>query len=201
VATDRILEQKISDAGPTNQRVDPHLLTQVRHQLTQQGEISQIMQSNTPWYHLSASDPQKVNARLTELGQLHRQTLDHNFTLRVGQTLEIAIFRALCSQTALYHFGAFHDLNDHDRFSCTRLLRRLRWPRSKKPSSVDVPRSFRITRIFVQVLLLRCCACSYRPTNQLFNFQRSQSVWCHSSRDIQSALPCLRTNVSRQGKR
>ena len=30
VATDRTLEQKISDAGPFDQRIDPHVLTDVR---------------------------------------------------------------------------------------------------------------------------------------------------------------------------
>jgi hypothetical protein len=114
VATDRILEQKISDAGPTAQRVDPHILTQARHEMIRRGEIIPIPQSGTPWYHLSNANPNDVATRLTELDQLHRLTLDHDFTLRVGQTLEIAVFRSLCNQTALQHFGAFVDLADHD---------------------------------------------------------------------------------------
>jgi hypothetical protein len=114
VANDRILEQKISDAGPINQRVDPHILTQVRHELTRRGEILPIPQTQTPWYHLSNADPQTLGARYTVLDALHRQTANGNFTVRLGQTLEIAVFRALRSQTALQYFGAFADLDDHD---------------------------------------------------------------------------------------
>jgi hypothetical protein len=38
VATMRILEQKISDSGPFNQRMDPHILTDARKALFQKGE-------------------------------------------------------------------------------------------------------------------------------------------------------------------
>lgn len=39
VSTMRTLEQKISDAGPLNQRVDPHLLTEARDQLQNQAKL------------------------------------------------------------------------------------------------------------------------------------------------------------------
>jgi hypothetical protein len=66
--------------------------------MARQGQIISIVRSGVPWYHLSNAHPPSVQTRLDELEQLHRLTLDHGFTLRVGQTLEIAVFRALCSQ-------------------------------------------------------------------------------------------------------
>lgn len=114
VASDRILEQKISDAGPTNQRIDPHILTEARTALVQQGIIITTQQSNTPWYYLTGSDPEVVARRLSELDALHRQTQNPQFTMLLGQTLEIAIFRALRSQTLLEYLGHFRDLDAHD---------------------------------------------------------------------------------------
>jgi hypothetical protein len=37
VANQRTLEQKISDAGPYNQRIDPHILSDVRNRLETEG--------------------------------------------------------------------------------------------------------------------------------------------------------------------
>ena len=39
VCTARTLEQKISDAGPYNQRIDPHILTEARKNLQDQGIV------------------------------------------------------------------------------------------------------------------------------------------------------------------
>lgn len=39
---------------------------------------------------------------------------DKQFTLRLGQTLEIAIYKALTSQTTLTFLGGFSDLDSHD---------------------------------------------------------------------------------------
>jgi hypothetical protein len=114
VASDRILEQKISDAGPTNQRIDPHILTEARQKLVFEGAIIQVQRSNVPWYHLASADAEAVKNRLSELEALHRQTRRPQFTVLLGQMLEIAVFRALQSQTLLEYFGHFRDLDAHD---------------------------------------------------------------------------------------
>lgn len=114
IAPARIIEQKISDAGPFNQRVDPHLLTTARQRLENEGTIAFTMRHNTRWYNLTSSPPKLIETRLAELQPIHDRTLDHNFTLRVGQTLEIAIFKALRQQNQLEFFGAFLDLHLHD---------------------------------------------------------------------------------------
>jgi hypothetical protein len=105
---------KISDAGPTPQRIDPHILTAVRHALVLKGDILQINKTATPWFHLANADPQLVQQRLEMLESLHRQTAHGSVPSLLGQTLEIAVFRALSSQSLLHYLGHFHDLHAHD---------------------------------------------------------------------------------------
>lgn len=42
IANQRTLEQKIADAGPFNQRIDPHILTIVRKRLITEGAIARL---------------------------------------------------------------------------------------------------------------------------------------------------------------
>jgi hypothetical protein len=113
VASMRTLEQKISDAGPTNQRIDPHLLTLARGEMAKVGQLVAQKRHGMPWYHLAETAPAEVDRRLDELGSVHDQTTEPDFTLRMGQTLEIAIFRAL-STGSMYFLGAYPDLEEHD---------------------------------------------------------------------------------------
>ena len=59
-----------------------------------------------------------VHHRLAELQPIHARTIDHDFTLRLGQTLEIAIFRTLETlhnrRPEVQFFGSFRDLDEHD---------------------------------------------------------------------------------------
>jgi hypothetical protein len=114
VASARILEQKISDAGPTNQRIDPHILTEARRVLEQRGVVVPVHSGGVPWFHLKDTDPEALKIRLAELTTLHRQTQRPQFVTLVGQTLEIATFRALQAQTSLNFFGNYPDLTAHD---------------------------------------------------------------------------------------
>ncbi|NVD46112.1 hypothetical protein [Qipengyuania atrilutea] len=56
VATMRIIEQKISDAGPFNQRINPHILTMVRNDLIDEGEVRRFHHAGTTWYRLAGDD-------------------------------------------------------------------------------------------------------------------------------------------------
>ncbi len=114
VASTRTLEQKIADAGPVNQRIDPHILTETRNTLIQKGEIQILHKGSVRWYYLSSADLALVRARVLELDTLHRQTQKPLFVMLVGQALEIATFRALQSQATLNYFGHFSDLDAHD---------------------------------------------------------------------------------------
>ena len=75
VANQRTLEQKISDAGPSDQRINPHILTNSLHHLIEETEeISKIQPSgNVPWYHLADADETLVRQRLEEQLPIYEQ--------------------------------------------------------------------------------------------------------------------------------
>lgn len=112
IATMRTLEMKISDAGPNPQRVDPHYLTDARKELQAEGLLS-VQQGITNWYHLATADHQAIQQRLAELEPIQRAYQMRSFTLRLGDALEIAVFRSL-EASGLTFFGSFPTLNEHD---------------------------------------------------------------------------------------
>ena len=114
VALARTLEQKISDAGPTNQRIDPHILTPARQRLQEAGEVIPIQHAGTVWYYLSNPDPTLLSTRLDEQAHVHTAFCHHATAKRTGQALEIAVFRALASQTQIAFLGHYPDLDAHD---------------------------------------------------------------------------------------
>ncbi len=111
IATSRTLEQKISDSGPFNQRINPHVLTPVRNQLIEEGEIIKITKQ-TPWYNLKDTPKAIIKKRLAEQLPIHQQY--GKIGSRVGQCLEIAICRALLEQDELEYLGSFKNLDEHD---------------------------------------------------------------------------------------
>lgn len=112
VATARTLEQKISDAGPNNQRIDPHVLTVVRNAMIEEGEIVRAPQGGVPWFHLGNASPGMTAARLAELLPIYKAFNHGNVSKRVGQTLEIAVYRALLDTDAEF-YGRIKDLDQH----------------------------------------------------------------------------------------
>lgn len=113
VANARTLENKISDGGPANQRVQPHILTEARQILEDRGDILRIG-DGTAWYHLANTAPAEILARLSAQKLIHDELLKHDFKIRLGQTLEIAIYRALLETAHPEFFGGFTDLDSHD---------------------------------------------------------------------------------------
>ena len=114
IATARTLEQKIADAGPLNQRIDPHVLMPARKEL-EDGEIIRSIQANgIEWYHLADADADVVTARLAEQSTVYEETIQRGFTRRLGQSAEIAVYRALKEQKEFSYFGSYTDLEEHD---------------------------------------------------------------------------------------
>lgn len=113
-ASTRTLEQKISDAGPTPLRVDPHILTGVRNELVKEETLKKIQKGGTFWYYRSDTPQETVETRLAEQLVAVKQFTDKNLALRIGQTLEIATFRALTQLPNAEFFGRFIDLDQHD---------------------------------------------------------------------------------------
>lgn len=109
VANMRTIEMKISDSGPEEQRVNPHVITVVRNDMLKR----RALQRSGIWYFRSLADPRRVADRLAILEPLHKRTNERSFTMRLGQTLEIAVLRAL-HQSPLDFVGGFTDLDQHD---------------------------------------------------------------------------------------
>jgi hypothetical protein len=102
VATDRTPEQKISDSGPNNQRVEPFVLTQARNLLVRDGRLIQLQRGRTPWFHLTETPEDDVQERLEILEPIYAKTQNGLFKQRVGQGLEIAVLRALKATGRLF---------------------------------------------------------------------------------------------------
>ena len=114
VASSRTLEQKISDAGPSQMRINPHILTEARQRLEAAGVIAFRKMGAMRWYHLADATPSDVDKRLELLVPIHAAMQKADFGKRLGQTLEIAIYRALLAQPQLNTLGGFLDLDTHD---------------------------------------------------------------------------------------
>lgn len=114
VANARTLEQKISDAGPYSQRIDPHILTPVRKALENDGIIKRVFHDNVPWFHLRDTDPAEVAARLAVQLAIYRALSAGTVHKRIGQCLEIATYRALLIGPLAEFQGRFRDLIEHD---------------------------------------------------------------------------------------
>ena len=108
VATDRTLEQKISDAGPNNQRIEPFVLTQARKPLVASGRVIEQRRGKTPWFHLSETEPEVVAKRLGQLEPIYLATQDGDFSVRLGQALEVAVYKALIAGDQVF-MGGFRD--------------------------------------------------------------------------------------------
>jgi len=115
IAHMRTLEMKISDAGPFDQRIDPHILTEARNELVLAGEIQvhQAAPHRPPWYYLGNTQFATVQARLQQLETLQQAFSQQAVTSRTGQALEIAVYRTLADAGGIY-FGDYTDLDAHD---------------------------------------------------------------------------------------
>jgi hypothetical protein len=115
VANSRTLEQKISDAGPGPQRIDPHILTPMRAQLVQEGWVHRFNLKNGNWYHLADAPTSLVEQRLAAQLPVWEKLGQSILSNRIGQTLEIATYRALLGVAPpVFFLGRFVDLDGHD---------------------------------------------------------------------------------------
>jgi hypothetical protein len=113
VASARTLEQKISDAGPGGQRVDPVYLTKALQELRDEGRVFFREAEGIKWFYLADSDLANVDRRLDEQVTVYAQVTSEDFKNRVGQVLEIAVYKALRQQSVLHFVGSFSDLDEH----------------------------------------------------------------------------------------
>lgn len=77
-------------------------------------EIVRLEEGGIVWFHLRSTPADIVEERMAAQLPVAREIQRENFLKRLGQTLEIALYRALGEQEVLEPFGAFLDLDDHD---------------------------------------------------------------------------------------
>lgn len=114
VANARTLEQKIADSGPNNQRIDPHVLTPVRQALEKEGVVQRSNKGGNTWYFLGNTPKEQIQPRLDEQLAVFASYGKNRLNERLGQTLEIATYRALLKADDLDFYGRFRDLDEHD---------------------------------------------------------------------------------------
>ena len=79
-----------------------------------EGLVVRLMEGDVPWFHLAEEAPDLVQARLDEQSPIHLALQQGDLSQRIGQCLEIAIYRALLQQHGLEFFGHFRGLDDTD---------------------------------------------------------------------------------------
>ena len=95
-------------------RVEPLPLTTARRELQGDGRIVSIRHSGVPWFHLNDADPKRVQDRLKEQAAVYKKITRGSLSKLIGQALEIAVYRALDSQSELDFYGGFLHLDAHD---------------------------------------------------------------------------------------
>lgn len=99
-AHQKTLEQKISEQGPTNQRVDPHLVGLALmdlHELRRLRVNHHTATRNAAWYSNLLTPDADVQQRLAELAPLYASVSGSGFGNLTGDALEIVVFKCLAT--------------------------------------------------------------------------------------------------------
>lgn len=125
VAHEKTLEQKISDQGPTGQRVDPHLVSLAIDDMRELNRLAvhhHASTGDTPWYANVGRAEAEVQEKLATIAPLY-ELVSNTLTNVVGDALEIVTYQSLKAAREAaprYHFeGSFYldrPKNQHSRF-------------------------------------------------------------------------------------
>lgn len=110
VANQRTLEQKISDAGPTNQRIEPVLLGRAMSRMREAGELATLSDSGTNWHYLPDMPKAFIAERLAKQREVYLQIHNPDFAKHLGAALEVTVYRALLDYK-LPCWGGFQSLD------------------------------------------------------------------------------------------
>ena len=136
VACQRTLEQKISEQGPTGQRVDPHLIGLALKDMLELRRVRENhhpASGNTKWFSNLITPQDLIDKRLDELAPLYSQVAGSSFGNLTGDALEIITFKCLDEVHRIkprYVYQGFFDLdpNKKDRHG--------RYPKVQPPKTV-----------------------------------------------------------------
>lgn len=114
-ATVRQLESKISEAGPTNQRCNPHVITQALREMRAAGEVltSTHPEHNNIFFYLASSESKAKSrkalaARKAEVHALYSEYLPlaQNDPRVCGDALETVMRKAFATQPTYFEIGS-----------------------------------------------------------------------------------------------
>lgn len=114
VSHQKTLEQKISDQGPVNLRVDPHLVGLALKDLLELSRLKVTQHSSHPWYANRLTPDAEIQTRLEELGPLYQQVSGGGFGNLTGDALELIVFKCLkelAAQQPRYGFQGYFRLD------------------------------------------------------------------------------------------
>jgi hypothetical protein len=112
----RTLEAKISEAGPPDQRIDPHLLGIALKDLADRGRVLHRAEPSTSWYAYPRRSTTPVEEKLREIARVHAETGRH--AADIGDALEATICAALQNVGAAFR-GRVREIPDERRFEKT----------------------------------------------------------------------------------
>jgi hypothetical protein len=98
VAHRRTLEQKISEQGPRDQRIDPHLLGHAIDDLIALNRLAihrHAADAKTTWYANPGTAADVVATKLNLIAPLHHQATSKHLGNLIGDALEVVVFKAL----------------------------------------------------------------------------------------------------------
>jgi len=141
VSTIRTLEKKISDQGPTPQRVDPHLITIALRDLQALNRLRVLKHPETEpdWYANPGTPKGTYQPRLEELATSYAAITERNMRNLIGDALEIVVQKCLEeveANSARFSFEGHFDLdngkNKHGRYKKTEPRNQIRKRSTKK---------------------------------------------------------------------
>ena len=103
VAAIRTLEMNISDAGPSNQRIEPHIIGVAGQELVTRNRVKVHRDPRSGkhnWFAPARLDQATVDKKLETLIPAYLATTAATFTTGLGDRLEIAVFKILQSMRA-----------------------------------------------------------------------------------------------------
>jgi hypothetical protein len=95
VAGQKTLEQKISDQGPKDQRVDPHLVGLAIMDLEETNRLQTHRAGGTSWYANPGRAETQCLAKLEQLLPIYTATHGGGFGNLIGDALELIVYKAL----------------------------------------------------------------------------------------------------------
>ncbi|MCW1844218.1 hypothetical protein [Prosthecomicrobium hirschii] len=116
VAHEKTLEQKIADQGPTDKRVDPHLISLAIDDMRELRRIAvhhHQKTNDTPWYANIGTSANLVQDKLNVIAPIYN-TISNTLSNVIGDALEVVTFRALNATREVfprYHFDGFFYLD------------------------------------------------------------------------------------------